>query len=107
MQISPTLSMPQVVTVVVANADLGRRNRQADGVVEVLAERIDTGSRRLSPSNPTPASSTLPVTFFQCSATERCTAMPPPSVIRSALKSISEKPGVFSSALNSVFTPLM
>ena len=33
--------------------------------------------------------------------------MPPPSVTRSWLKSTSSKPGVFSSALNSVFTPLM
>ena len=50
---------------------------------------------------------TLPVTSFQRLATASCTAMPPPSVTRSSLKSTLSNPGVFSSALNSVFTPLM
>ena len=49
----------------------------------------------------------LPVTSFQRLATASCTAMPPPSVRRSLLKSTLSKPGVCSSALNSVFTPLM
>ena len=49
----------------------------------------------------------LPVTFFQRSATTPCTAMPPPSVILSAEKSSDSKPGVCSSALKRVFTPLM
>ena len=51
--------------------------------------------------------STLPVRCFQRSATAPCTAMPPPSVTRSLLKSIRSKPGACSSALNSVLTPLM
>ena len=51
--------------------------------------------------------STCPVTFFQRSATAFCTAIPPPSVTLSELKSTSSKPGVFSSALNNVFTPLI
>ena len=50
--------------------------------------------------------SVLPVTCFQRSATARCTAMPPPRLTLSALKSTWSKPGVLSSALNSVFTPL-
>ena len=50
---------------------------------------------------------TLPVTFFQRAATTACTAMPPPSEMRSAEKSSESKPGVCSSALNSVLTPLM
>ncbi len=49
----------------------------------------------------------LPVTFFQRAATTACTAIPPPSEMRNALKSTDSKPGVCSSALNSVFTPLM
>ena len=57
--------------------------------------------------NPQACVSTLPVTFFQCSATDRCTAIPPPRVMRSSLKSTSEKPGVCSKALKSVLTPLM
>ena len=50
--------------------------------------------------------STLPVTAFQRSATARCTAMPPPRLTRRRLKSRLSKPGVCSSALNRVFTPL-
>ncbi len=50
---------------------------------------------------------TCPVTCFHFPATAACTAMPPPSVMRSWLKSSSAKPGVFSKALNNVFTPVM
>ena len=38
--------------------------------------------------------SVLPVTCFQRSATARCTAMPPPRLTLSALKSRRSKPGV-------------
>src|SRR3546814_7194532 len=48
-----------------------------------------------------------PVTFFQRSATARCTAMPPPSVRRRCEKSIFSKPGVLSRPLNSVLTPVI
>jgi len=48
-----------------------------------------------------------PVTCFQRAATTACTAMPPPKLKRSALKSTRSKPGVFSRALNKVLTPLM
>ena len=50
--------------------------------------------------------SVLPVTCFQVSATAFCTAIPPPRLTRSRLKSSRSKPGVCSSALKSVFTPL-
>lgn len=47
------------------------------------------------------------MTFFQRSATARCTAMPPPRVNLTEEKSISSKPGVLSRPLNSVLTPVM
>src|SRR5207249_4529762 len=49
----------------------------------------------------------LPVTSFQRFATEAWTAIPPPSVICSWLKSTVSKPGVFNKALNNVLTPEM
>ncbi|MNV46496.1 hypothetical protein D3C71_1383300 [compost metagenome] len=48
----------------------------------------------------------MPVTARQRSATERCTAMPPPMVRRRREKSRRAKSGLFSKALNSVFTPV-
>ena len=54
---------------------------------------------------PYASSSGRPVTSFQRSATARCTAMPPPSDSLRVEKSSSANPGVWSSALKSVFTP--
>ena len=48
----------------------------------------------------------LPVTRLQRFATASCTAMPPPMVSLSELKSRSAKPGVSSNAANNVFTPV-
>ena len=48
-----------------------------------------------------------PVNCRQRSDTAACTAMPPPRAIFSELKSSWSKPGVFSSPLNSVLTPVM
>ena len=53
---------------------------------------------------PYASSSGCPVIVFQRSATARCTAMPPPRLSLRALKSSSANPGVFMSALKSVFT---
>ncbi len=57
--------------------------------------------------NPQPWVTTQPVTSFQRAATTACTAMPPAKVTRSAPKSTDSNPGVCSSALSSVLTPLM
>ncbi len=45
------------------------------------------------------------MTAFQRSATACCTAMPPPRLTRSPLKSRLSKPFVCSNALKSVLTP--
>ena len=47
-----------------------------------------------------------PVTSFHLSATASCTAMPPPSVILSDEKSSFANSALFTSALNSVLTPV-
>jgi hypothetical protein len=47
-----------------------------------------------------------PVISFHLSATASCTAMPPPSVILSDEKSSFANSGLFTSALNSVLTPV-
>ena len=47
------------------------------------------------------------MTCCQRSATAFCTAMPPPIVSRSRLKSSLPKSGWFRSALKSVFTPVI
>jgi hypothetical protein len=58
--------------------------------------------------NPHACVRTLPVTFFQRAATTACTAMPPPSVILSEAEiDANRSPACASSALNSVFTPLI
>ena len=56
---------------------------------------------------PKPSIKVQPVTFFQRSATARCTAMPPPKLIFRCEKSTSAKPGVFNSPLNKVLTPVI
>ncbi len=57
--------------------------------------------------NPYASTRVVPVTFFQRSATARCTAMPPPRVIFRWLKSTLSKPGVLSRPLKRVLTPVM
>ena len=46
------------------------------------------------------------MTFFHLTATASCTAIPPPSVMRSDEKSSFANSGLFTSALNSVLTPV-
>src|SRR3990167_6952840 len=57
--------------------------------------------------NPYASSKGLPVTVAHFSATARCTAIPPPKLILSALKSNSANLGVFNNMLNNVLTPVI
>ncbi len=65
---------------------------------------MPTGDVSVSPQ---PWQMWRPVSAFQRFETAPCTAMPPPSAIFNELKSSRSKPGVFSSVLNSVLTPVM
>ena len=65
---------------------------------------MPTGEDSVSPQ---PWQMCRPVTLRHFSDTAACTAMPPPSATFSELKSSLSKPGVFSSALKSVLTPVM
>ena len=65
---------------------------------------VPTGEDSVSPQ---PWQMCRPVTWRHRSETAACTAMPPPSATLSELKSSSLNPGVLSSALNSVLTPVM
>ena len=56
---------------------------------------------------PYPSKRRLLVTRSQCSATGRCTDIPPPKPIFNALKSSWSKPGVCNKPLNKVFTPVI
>ncbi len=65
---------------------------------------VPTGEVSVSPQ---PWQMCRPVTWRQRSDTAACTAMPPPSATFKEEKSSLSKPGVCSSPLNSVFTPVM
>ena len=97
----------QFLAGIVADRDIGRGNRQADGAVEIEAGRIGGGDRR-GFGQPPPLRHDAAGHLLPAGGDHALHApCRPQSVMRSALKSTVSKPGVCSRALNSVLTPLM